>query len=285
MISIGLISDIHYGPDQGTKRGSLAPALFSKFAEWTQDAEIELVVDLGDRISDVDHEADLQEARVVGAAFAALTIPHFHLVGNHDVHRLTIEENEAALGLPLCSASVDIGGFHLVFFNANAKLSYDHGFSLPQSDLDWLHQDLAATTLPTVIFSHVPLNNGSMQGNFYFDKTAPHHAGYPAAQSEQIRDIIERSNKVVLCINGHTHWNAYHCIDGIHYVTIPSLTETFPTYPLVCESWARLSLSASEITISVMGNLPIEYRFPLKALKHHWLNVHKEYAPQVGVLS
>lgn len=174
-----------------------------------------------------------------------------------------------------------MAGYHFVFWNASAFLDARAGFTLPVSDVAWLESDLSNTTLPTIIFSHVPLDNGSMQGNFYFEAAYPHHAHYPEHQAQSAREVLEQSKKVILCVNGHAHWNAYHCIDGIHYVTIPSLTESFPTYPEACRAWASLTLD-SDIHLTVHGNLPIEYRLPIKSsASEHWLNIHKSYAPQV----
>ncbi len=142
-----------------------------------------------------------------------------------------------------------------------------------------LRKDLASTSLPTVIFTHLPLDNGSMKGNFYFDKDYPHHAGYPAIQGEKIRDVIEKSGNVILCVNGHAHWNAYHCIDGTHYVTIPSLTETFLTWPSPDEAYARLDIG-EQIEIEIFGQAPIFYRLPIKKLGTHWVSSFKEYSPK-----
>jgi hypothetical protein len=117
-----------------------------------------------------------------------------------------------------------------------------------------------------------------MKGNFYFEKEYAHHGAYPEAQGAAIREVIERSGKVLLCMNGHAHWNAYHSIDGTHYVTIPSLTESFTTWPHANEAFATLRISDC-IEIEVFGRTPLFYRLPLKARNEHWLNVHKDYSP------
>ncbi len=281
MLDVALITDIHFGPDRGTKKGSSAPELMRKFKHWLNASSCSLLVELGDRISDVDRDTDIVNIRQVAGWFSDISLPHYHLAGNHDLEELTLAENEELLKFSLRSTSVDVAGFHLVFWNAGSKLDREKGFSLLEEELRWLKADLAKTKFPTIIFTHVPLDNGSMKGNFYFEKAYPLHACYSIEDGEKIREVIERSNKVILCINGHAHWNAYHCIDGIHYITLPSLTETFPTYPNACESWAKLSVG-DEIQLQVFGNLPIEYRLPIRLpASEHWLNIHKDYAPQV----
>ena len=283
MLEIALIADIHSGPDRGTKLGTEAARLFKDFADWVRASSCQLVIDLGDRISDVDRKTDARLATEVGSWFQQqISHPHFHLPGNHDLAELTLEENEEMLDCNLQSQSMDLNGFHLVLWNSEPKMDKETGFSLDESRLDWLRTDLAGTKLPTIVFSHLPLDNGSMKGNFYFDKAYPRHAYYSQQDGERIREVLERSERVKLCVNGHAHWNAYHCIDGIHYVTIPSLTELFPTYPQPSKSWAKLSVD-KEIHLQVFGNLPIEYRLPICPDRtEHWLNMDKEYAPQVA---
>jgi 3',5'-cyclic-AMP phosphodiesterase len=280
MIKIGIISDIHYGPDRGTKRGSLAPELFCKFSKWAEQEPLHFIVDLGDRISDVDAETDATLVQEAGSWFSAISKPHYHLPGNHDLAELSLAQNQELLGFNLDSHSIDIGGWHFIFWNSGSKLDQIEGFTLSHESLDWLEADLKQNRLPAIVFTHVPLDNGSMVGNFYFEQAYLHHAHYPADQAASAREIMEKSGNVMLCVNGHTHWNAYHCIDGIHYATIPSLTELFPTYPDVCCSWSRLTI-ADDLHIQVFGNLPIEYRLPIRpANARHWLHINKAYAPK-----
>lgn len=277
-LTIAIVSDVHHGPDRGTKKGSNTLKVFERFVEFANSVEPDFTVDLGDRISDTDHETDLKYAKEIAAEFNNISGDVFHILGNHDIAELSVDENKEILPSKVASMSFDKENFHFIFWNTNPHLDQEAGFSLREEDLVWLEKDLASTLLPTIIFTHVPLDNGSMKGNFYFDKDYAHHASYPELQGEKIRAVIERSEKVVLCVNGHAHWNAYHCIDGIHYVTIPSLTETFLTWPDPCEAYAKLSIG-ERIEIEVFGRAPAFYRLPVKKLKNHWVSSFKEYSP------
>ena len=73
---------------------------------------------------------------------------------------------------------------------------------------------MAATALPTIIFSHLPLDNGSMIGNFYFAKAAPklgHHEDGATARHVSTRLWLRRCSHVRqrrLCLwqpEGHLH--------------------------------------------------------------------------------
>ena len=76
------------------------------------------------------------------------------------------------------SHSRDVQGYHLVFWNSAVQPGTEGGFHLVPEDLRWLEANLAATALPTIIFSHLPLDNGSMIGNFYFERVVPQGAHY-----------------------------------------------------------------------------------------------------------
>ena len=72
-----------------------------------------------------------------------------------------------------------------IFWNS-AVQPVEGGFHLAPEDLRWLEADFAATDLPTIIFSHLPLDNWSMIGNFYFEKAVPRGAHY--AEGAAARD-------------------------------------------------------------------------------------------------
>jgi len=279
-LTLAIVTDIHHGPDRGTKLGTTALPLLARFCNFVSDLRPACTVEIGDRISEVDEETDRILVSEVAGALAKIPGPIHHVMGNHDIATLSIPDNENLMQRSFASNSIDMNGFHLIFWNANVKLDYEKGFSLPDIDLDWLRSDLVATELPSIIFTHVPLDNGSMKGNFYFEKKYPLLGTYPETQGKAIRDVIERSGKVILCLNGHAHWNAYHGIDGTHYITIPSLTESFTSWPHPNEAFARLHIGDS-IEIEVFGRTPLLYRLPIKTRNEHWLNLDKDYAPAV----
>jgi len=279
-LTLALVGDIHHGTFLGTKLGQEALPLLGRFGTFVRALKPDAVVDMGDRTSEESGKTPQALMEEVGVVFRD-KIPGkvFHLLGNHDLDGLTQADNEKALGKPLGSVSADINGFHLVFWNTNPVLDLEKGFTLDASALEWLKKDLQAAALPTVLFTHLPLDNGSMKGNYYFEKVNPHHAGYSENEGEVIRDVIERSGKVILCVNGHAHWNAYHGIDGIHYVTIPSLIDSFTSWPDANAAWARLSIDET-IEIEISGRTPMSYRLPIKKMGAHWANIDKDYAPK-----
>ncbi len=267
-LKLAIVTDIHYGLDKGSKKGSEGLKLIHQFAAFVEKLKPDLCLEMGDRTSSAEKMTPYELMCEVGKALRDVPAEMHHLTGNHDLDGLTREDNEKALGKPLASTSVERKGYRLIFWNTNPKLDKAKGFMLEERDLEWLRQELNASPLPVIIFSHVPLDNGAIAGNYYFERF-PNHAGYPPDQARRIREAIERSGKVIMCVNGHFHWTAYHCMDGIHYVTIPSLVETFRTSPKAEGAYARVEIG-DVIEIEIYGSAPLLYRLPIKKLGTHW---------------
>jgi predicted phosphodiesterase len=276
-LRIALIADIHHGVDIGTKLGSAALTLLQPFVEWVNAVRPDLVVELGDRINDQDKDADLRFTRDIAQAFQPLSTSCVHILGNHDNYQLSRQESEHIMQTSFASHSRDLHGYHLVFWNSAVHLFGSGGYELAPEDLAWLEADLASTALPSIIFSHVPLDNGSMIGNFYFEKFRPNGGHY--RDGAAVREVIERSGKVVACLAGHTHWNACNTIDGVHYITIHSLTESFTTHPYPTGAFGMLAID-EYLTVEVFGRDPALHRLPLKPMGYHWQNLDRQYAPK-----
>ena len=268
-LRIAVITDIHNGPDRYSKKGDEALILLESFTRQVNSMEVGLVVDLGDRISNADLVNDRKHLAEVASAFKLLTSECRHLIGNHDIVHLTIEDHEKILGMSLHHHSLDRQGWHLAFWNTSCVLYEGEGFRLDQDDLDWLAADLAATDLPSVVFSHMPVDTGSMVGNYYFERRFAH--GEQHRNASLARDLIEDSEKVIAVVSGHVHWNQLHFMDGIPHFTLQSLSETFTTHPYPAGSWALLTLGDT-VELEVFGRDPVMYRMPVKNASHHWLH-------------
>jgi Icc protein len=273
-LRLALIADIHHGPDQGTKIGSAAVPLLRDVLPELKAVNADAVIELGDRINDVDHDADIVLQREVADLFGLAAVKAAHLLGNHDNHQISRAEAENAFQRSFDSTSFDANGFHITIWNAHTHITMERGFHFADGDLDWLRTDLAGTDLPTVICTHAPLDNGSMAGNYYFERLTQ-YAGYEA-EGPAAREIIERSGKVVLCLAGHTHWNAVNVIDGIPYVTIHSLTESFTTGGKPTGAWGVAEIGET-IDIQIFGRDPARFVLPRRDLHSHWGHKHKDY--------
>ena len=223
-----------------TRHLAAALLLLPGFRDRVATSDADMLIDLGDRISNADHDTDAGLMREVMAVFEPMAIPRAHLLGNHDRHYLSRAENEAILGRPLGSRSLDVNGWHLVFWQIDLSGRFPDKPIPAEADFDWLRADLAGTTLPAVVFTHVPLDGSSMTGNYYFQNNP---ASATLRHTAQARQVIEAAGNVVLCVAGHVHWNNATSIDGIRYLTVQSLAESFTTEGEPTGAWAEIELS------------------------------------------
>jgi len=259
-VRVAIVADIHHGAPSHTKRGDAALPLMERFAAFVAQEKPDLVLDLGDRISDIDRETDLRLEREVAEAFARIDAPVHHICGNHDRDFLTVEENEEIFGTRLANELLDLGDWQLALWRADAKITRDddyRGFRLPEEDLLWLSRLTQAAEKPTLVASHVPVSGHSQIGNYYFQRN-PEIALYP--ESERVRSVLAQARVPVVCLSGHVHWNTLTQVDGITHLTQQSLTESFTTQGAPAEAWGLMTLSDS-VDWQVFGNDPFQARF------------------------
>lgn len=275
---IAVIADIHHGDDIMTKKSSAALALLKRFAAFVREEKPDLVLDLGDRISDRDRTHDLALEREVARVFQEIEAPRFHLCGNHDRDFLSVADNEEMLGRRLRHQAVDLGSWTLLLWHADTHIhrrpDRSH-FALADGDLEWLAGQLVGATKPTVIASHVPLSGQSQRSNYYFDAN-PGIATYP--ELDAIQEVLRSAQVPVVSLAGHVHWNSLTFVDGIPHVTLQSLTETFATGGEPAASWAMLELS-DEVTWSAFGVQRFGFTIDAAQAGQRWPKPHPPFKP------
>jgi hypothetical protein len=266
-LRIAIIADIHHGEDHFTKKGSAALGLLDEFRRFVAEARPDLVVDLGDRISDRDHDTDLVLEREVAEALKPIETPLHHICGNHDRDHISVAENEAILGQSLAHQTIDVGGWRLVLWRADALIRRPGGFVLTEADLLWLAGVVRAADRPLAIMSHVPISGHSQIGNYYFERN-PGSSTYPGA--ERARAVLRAATVPVVWVSGHVHWNTLTLVDGIPHITLQSLTESFTTHPAPAAAWSLLELDQS-IQLKVFGLDPFEARLDTATTARRWI--------------
>ena len=259
-MKIAIVSDIHHGAPHHTKRGDTALDQMARFAEFVDTETPDLVLDLGDRITDKDQATDMRLAREVAQAFATLPTPIHHVCGNHDVYHLTPDENAEILGQSMSSEVLDLGAWQVLLWRADAKITWTEtrrGFTLPEADYLWLSRQIMAAEKPTLVVSHVPVSGHSQIGNYYFQAN-PDVATYP--QAPRVRAALGQAKVPVVCLAGHVHWNTATQIDGIWHLTQQSLTESFTTGGAPAGAMGTLVLGDDDVHWRVAGLDPFECR-------------------------
>lgn len=271
MPKICIVADIHHGADQKTKKGTAARALMTDFAAFCADQAPDAVLDLGDRISDIDHDTDAGLERDVARMFAPIAAPVHHLCGNHDRDFLSVAENEEILGQSLQNTVVDLGNWSLVLFRADAKYyptPDGRTFRMDEADLLWLANVVGSATRPLLIASHVPLSGHDQTGNYYFQQ-APDQSRYP--QTARIRAVLASARVPMVCIAGHVHWNTVTMVDAIPHLTQQSLTESFTTFPDPAGAMGVLDLDETHARWVVHGRDAMDLTLPLAQTTRRWM--------------
>lgn len=228
-MKIFLITDIHHGEDTnypnlkgvdytnlfGGQFKDIIPSLYP-----IMDT-CDLVVNLGDFIHDESAEKDLDMFREAKALLEGTQTPVKHVIGNHDCHHIPRETLCRLIAEKETFYSFDLSGFHHIILEGVRREPRGPHF-IPEAQLKWLEADLVATTLPTVIYTHIPVDLQDMSQNYYF-KNAPERAFIGNMSS--VRRVFEKSEKVIAVFSGHTHYYGTQEINGIRYVTIPSFSE------------------------------------------------------------
>lgn len=217
-VRFGLIADVHHG---------LAPDADQRLATFLEAADQRSDLDFLIQIGDFCHPTS--EAQSFIRQLEAENRPVYHVLGNHD---MDLGSKRAILDLWQTQDnfySFDAGGFHFVVLDCNylhldgQYVDYDtgnfyqHGSArtyVPPDQLDWLRTDLAATSKPTVVFSHQGIGSG--------------WAGGPTRNGAAVRAILTEANqeagfaKVLACLSGHNHVDREDVIDGIRYIQVNS---------------------------------------------------------------
>ena len=259
-ITLAVVTDIHNGPRQFKKPGHTALAALREFVAGLGTAGTDLVVEMGDRINDVDYDSDRLHLGEVAEVFRAWDGPLYHLIGNHDVFNMDRTEIAEVLGRAVDNIAVSFKGWRLIFWQPSVVMSERWTYPVDQADLDWLDTALTEADGPAVIFTHIPLHGEAMTGNPYFENR-PTEAQYEGA--EALRAKLVGNSKVVLCVSGHAHLNDLRVIDGLPFVTVQSLTDTGLASSEPALASAQIKLG-KDIAVEIYGRDPMVLRLPIR---------------------
>jgi len=262
-MKIAIITDIHHGPQSHTKAADWdGRPVMERFVEHARRSGADLILDLGDHISDTTREADIAAASEVAAVLSAFDGPRCHVLGNHDVENLSIADNEAIFGQSVASRQVDLGETRLILWQPGVKITRGVGFPPAAAGLPWLVDTLLADERPAIIATHVPLSGHSQIGNYYFERS-PHYSTYP--DHAEVRRAVEGTGRAALWLSGHVHWNTVTNVRGIQHLTIQSVSERFTTAPETAAAYADVEISGGMLSFTVHGNDPFHARLPFRA--------------------
>jgi len=256
VVRFGLIADVHAHDTDSPLEGKWMTHTEERLAAFTGAMNAwgpDFVIELGDFVNGwVVLGADPGDPGRIpnllawaDGLYAAFEGTRYHVIGNHDVYNLDKEQYRAILGMETTTYSFDAGAYHFVvldvqFAEDGTDLAHTYtgvsGF-VPEGELDWLRDDLAASDRPTIVFVHQML-----------DAYIQEWGRALVANQQEVQAVLVEDGDVIAVFQGHAHDNAHHEIDGIHYVTFEALVDQ-GTPP----SWARITLDPSACIITIVG--------------------------------
>jgi len=224
-----MVADIHYADADtaGTRYYRHSLSKLAECVELMNAQKVDFLIELGD-FKDQDkppvEERTISYLQGVEKVYQQFNGRTYHVLGNHDVDSISKEQflanvENSDIDPAKSYYSFDSGGLHFVVLDANYKADgadYDHGnfnwadTNIPPVELNWLEQDLAATSGHAIIFTHQLLDG---TGSVYVNNAA------------DVRQILEESGKVLAVFQGHHHEGSYRSIEAIHYYTLKAVVE------------------------------------------------------------
>ena len=267
-------TDLHITPDRDSEPG------MKKAFETAHAEGIEMILTGGDLIMDSFATKRAQVDRewaLLHRLFAEhCKVPVEHCLGNHDIFgyclsKAALKGDEpdfgyarpiAELKLPARWRSFDRNGWHFIVLSSVERDPKDEcGYLAYLNDEQraWLEADLAATKLPTVVVSHVPIitvtpavRGGETERKN--DQTVI-SGGLVHLDAPTVHGVFRKAGNVKLVLSGHTHLIDRCEADGVTYCCSGA----------VCGGWWRPHKSYCEPTWALIDLMDDgSFRYELK---------------------
>ena len=244
-LSFGVVADAQYA-DAEPRMGRLYRQSAEKLADCVKvlnQRKPNFTVHLGDFI-----DRDFSSFKTIGAIYERLSMPHYHVLGNHDFSVAGPDKPKvpAAMGLDKAGRKKGyydfvVGRWRFVVVNGTdvslyadapeseahkraramvgdlkkrgAKNGVPYNGGLGPEQVGWLARTLAAAEKARqrmILFCHFPVFPVNHH-NLYNDAT--------------VVDLLGRHGNVAAWINGHNHAGNYGWKNGIHYLTIQGMVQ------------------------------------------------------------
>jgi 3',5'-cyclic-AMP phosphodiesterase len=257
VIKLGIVGDIHCGPDTQEILGSRAPVMLETFGEAMRRFQPRAIVDLGDRINDVAAGQDRQRSTWVRRQLLGTGGPVLHVHGNHDVVNLTKAELDDTLEKHGPYECVDLDGVRIILLDSQDPTFDRTGGEIGPEQQEWLRAAVTQSPHPVLVFCHHPLDEQSVDGHWYFSAHPAHALAHNRAA---VRQILEQSGRVRAVFSGHLHWTRMTEVNGIPYLTLGSLVSAGFTNGRPCGTFASVGVQETAIDVQVAGLLPDSFR-------------------------
>ena len=233
LVRFGMVADLHYaripdGPDWPGKRCyAQGMEKLRQCVDTMNGRQADFLIELGDFKDQCGTKNEtLACLDEIEREFSRFKGPRYHVFGNHDNDCLTkaeflarISNHGQAKAAGHYSFAMNGVTFVVLDANFNAKLEdYAPGnwewtdANVPAWELEWLDRTLSAARGPVIVFGHQRIDPAAES----------HHLVKNAAE---VREVLERSNKVAAVFTGHEHIGGSCRHNGIFYYTLRALVK------------------------------------------------------------
>ena len=198
-IRLGIIADLHGG--LATDAESRLDTFLNSMAEGEYDALIQLG----------DFAFPNEAHQVYPDRFNAAHENTIHVIGNHEFdYGLSRADCFRAWGIDSAYYRRDLGDLRLLILDGNEKGSPDNREGYPsyvgKNQQGWMESELSGSDKPVLILSHQPLAGQSAIDN-----------------AAEIQELLGRYHeKIVLCVNGHSHVDSLLQVNNVCYLHVNS---------------------------------------------------------------
>lgn len=256
-MKFAILTDIHLGPEiyfKGVLRkiNKNVKIYLDEFVEeMNSNVRPEFVAVLGDLVEDDNKNNDENNIFYILKLLEKLECPVYYVVGNHDLRNISEDELMRMFSQNRLYYSFDSGDFHFIVLFS--KTINEESILIADEQKIWLEEDLNKTDKKCIIFVHHGLADQDLEGNPWFE-------GKPelclVANRAEIRNILERSDKVLAVFNGHLHWDRQDVHNSIPYFTIQSLIENEENKGIASEAYAIVNIVNDKVDVEIKGNYP-----------------------------
>lgn len=221
-VRFGMVTDVHHADmdPRLTRYYRTARGRLEKAVQTFEERRVDFAIELGDLIDAAPQlEREKSYLTEINGVFRRLPCPVHYVLGNHCVFNLTKSEFLAGIGRKQSYYGFQSGSVRFLVLDACfRKDGVDYGRQnydwtdtfIPEKQAAWLAGELRQGKGPVVVFVHQRLDRVDQHG---------------VKNSPQIRELLERSGRVRVVFQGHSHENDRVDINGITYLTMCATVE------------------------------------------------------------
>jgi len=199
LVRLGIIADLHGG------LAADAASRLDVFLDSMKEKNCHALIQMGDfAFPNAKHQTFADK-------FNAAHENTVHVIGNHEFDfGLTRTDCQKAWGIESAYYRRDVESLRMIVLDGNEKGSpaYKGGYPsyIGKRQQEWLAGELQSSNRPVIILSHQPLAGQSAIDN-----------------ATEIQRLLARfKDKILLCINGHSHIDSFLQVDGVSYLHVNS---------------------------------------------------------------